>query len=60
MSYNTVGMVAVLMYLAIPLGYTLDFIFLGEKFTTIELCGAAVICFFNIGIAGMRIKGIIE
>ena len=60
MRYNTVGMVAVLMYLAIPMGYLLDFIFLNGTFGTLELCGAGLICFFNIGIAVMRIKGCIE
>jgi len=60
MSYNTIGMISVLMYLAIPLGYTLDFVFLDGTFGTIELIGAGIICFFNIGIATLRIKGIIE
>jgi len=60
MSYNTIGMVSVLMYLAIPLGYFLDYLFLNGAFGTIELVGAGIICVFNIGIAVMRIKGVIE
>ena len=60
MEFNTVGMVSVLMYLAIPFGYLLDFIFLDGKFGTLELCGAGLICLVNVGIAGLRIKGVIE
>jgi len=53
-------MISVLMYLAIPMGYLLDYIFLDGTFGTTELIGAGAICFFNIGIAGLRIKGVIE
>jgi len=60
MQYNTVGMVSVLMYMTIPLGYFLDFLFLDGAFGQLELVGAAIICFFNIGIAVLRIKGCIE
>lgn len=60
MQYNTVGSTAVLMYLSIPFGYLLDYIFLDGAFGTLEMCGAGLICFFNVGISILRIKGVIE
>ena len=60
MKYNSIGMVSVLLYLAIPMGYFLDWLCLGKKFGGLELGGAAIICFVNIGIAVCRVKGYID
>ena len=60
MQYNTVGIVQVILYLAIPFGYFLDWAVLGQGMNAMELAGAGVICGLNILIATLRIKGIIE
>jgi len=60
MKYNTIGMVSVLLYLAIPMGYALDRIFLGQHFGWMELGGAAIICVVNLSIAVLRLSDIID
>ena len=60
MQYNTVGAASILLYLAIPMGYFLDWIVFNRAFGALELGGAAVICFSNIAISFMRVKGYIE
>ena len=60
MEYCTIGMVSVLLYLAIPMGYLLDWIFLSTKFGVLELTGAAIICFVNVLISVLRVQGIID
>ena len=60
MQYNTVGAVAVILYMAIPLGYVLDIIFFGITLNTMEIIGACIIVVVNIAIALMRIFGCIE
>ena len=60
MEYNTVGIVQVILYLAIPFGFFLDWAILDVSMNSMELGGAAVICGLNIMIATLRVKGIIE
>ena len=60
MQYNTVGVVQVFLYLAIPFGYFLDWLVLDQPMSGMELGGAGVICTLNIVIASLRVKGIIE
>ena len=60
MQFNTVGAVAVILYLAIPLGYVLDMIFFKITLTPMEVAGAAIIVVVNIAIAVMRICGCIN
>ena len=60
MQYNTVGIVQVILYLAIPFGCFLDWAVLNEPMNAMELGGAAVICTLNITIATLRVKGIID
>ena len=60
MEYNTVGIVQVILYLAIPFGCFLDWAVLNQPMSAMEMGGAAVICFLNISIATLRIKKIID
>lgn len=60
MEYNTVGIVQVILFLAIPFGYFLDWAVLNQPMGAMELGGAAVICSCNILIATLRVKGIID
>lgn len=60
MQYNTVGVVSVLNYMAIPLGYLLDWAIIGESFDSLELVGAGIIFGINIVIATLRIRGQID
>lgn len=60
MQFLDVGMVSVLLYLAIPVGYILDWFFLGQQFGALELGGAAIICGVNLIIGVLKVKGIIE
>ena len=60
MQYNSVGIIQVLLYLAIPLGYLLDWIFIGRDFEALELAGAGIICVINILITSLRLCGYIE
>ena len=60
MQYNSVGMIGIILYLAIPLGYFFDCIIFGTKMGLMEVIGASVIVFTNISIGALRIKGIIE
>ena len=60
MEYNTVGIVQVILYLAIPFGFFLDWAVLNEPMDAMELGGAGVICALNIVIATLRVKGIID
>ena len=60
MQYNTVGAASIIMYLAIPIGYFLDWIVFDRAFGALELGGAGVICVSNIVISFMRVKGCIE
>lgn len=60
MQYNSVGMVGIILYMAIPLGYFLDVIFFGVTMDSLEIIGATIIVLTNCTIAGLRIKGIIE
>ena len=59
MKYNTVGAVAVILYMAIPLGYVLDMIFFKITLTPMEIVGAMIIVVVNITIACLRICGCI-
>jgi drug/metabolite transporter (DMT)-like permease len=58
--YNSIGIIAVLIYLAIPLGYFLDWLFLGRDFSTNELIGAGLICVVNIIIVSLRLLKVIS
>ena len=60
MKYNTIGAVAVILYLAIPLGFVLDMIFFNKKLSSMEILGACIIVVVNITIAMMRIFGCIK
>ena len=60
MEYNTVGTVQVILFLAIPFGFFLDWLVFNEPMGAMELAGAGVICFLNIVISTLRIKGIID
>jgi len=60
MKYNTIGAVAVILYMAIPLGYVLDMIFFNIKLTNMEILGASIIVVVNVSIAMMRIFGCIK
>ena len=60
MQYNTVGVVQVILYLAIPFGYFLDWLFFGLSIGNLEIWGAVLICLLNIVIAVLRIKNIIS
>ena len=60
MKYNTVGAVAVILYMAIPLGYLLDVIFFKIKLSPLEIVGAGIIVVVNITIAMMRMFGCID
>jgi len=60
MEYNTVGIVQVILYLAIPFGCFLDWAVLGQPMESLELGGAGIICSVNIIIATLRIMGKIE
>ena len=60
MQYNSVGAVNVLNYMAIPFGYFLDWILMGQTFDGLELIGAGLIFGINIVIATLRIKGYID
>ena len=60
MQYNTVGIVQVILYLAIPFGCFLDWAILNQPMSGMEMAGAAVICTLNITIATLRVKGIID
>ena len=60
MQYNTVGAASIIMYLAIPIGYFLDWIVFDRDFGGLELGGAGVICLSNIVISFMRVKGYID
>ena len=60
MQYNTVGIVQVILYLAIPFGCFLDWAVLNQPMNGMEMGGAAIICLLNITIATLRVKGIIE
>jgi drug/metabolite transporter (DMT)-like permease len=53
--YNTVGTTAVLIYVAIPLTYFLDWAFIGREISTVELFGAGVIFTTNISIVTLRL-----
>ena len=53
--YNTVGTTAVLIYVAIPLTYFLDWIFIGREISVVELMGAGVIFITNISIVLLRL-----
>ena len=48
MKFVTSAMSAVLIYIAIPISYLLDFLFFGKKFGTEELCGVALIVVTNV------------
>jgi len=50
----------VILYLAIPIGYFFDWIVFGLGFDSLEVIGAAIICFVNIFITVMRLTGCIE
>ena len=54
MQYNTVGAASILLYLAIPMGYFLDWIVFSRAFGALELAGAGVICFSNTGTGAIR------
>lgn len=60
MEFNTVGVVQVILYLAIPFGYFLDWAILNQPMGGMELGGAAVICTVNILITALRLNNIIE
>ena len=60
MQFNTVGVASILLYLAIPMGYFLDWICFNRAFGKLELGGAGLICGANIGISFMRVKGYID
>jgi drug/metabolite transporter (DMT)-like permease len=53
-------MSAILLYLAIPEGYILDWIFFDIKLNTLEILGASIIVGVNVLIASLRIAGIID
>ena len=60
MQYNNVGMASILLYLAIPIGYFLDWICFDRAFGSLELGGAGLICGANILISFLRVFGYIE
>ena len=60
MQYNTVGGASILLYLAIPFGYFLDWICFDRAFGGLELGGAGLICGANIVISFLRVRGIID
>lgn len=60
MEFNTAGAVGTITYLAIPFGYFLDWLVVGQDFHALELVGGAIICVTNIAITTMRVKGIID
>ena len=60
MQYNNVGMASILLYLALPIGYFLDWICFDRAFGGLELGGAGLICGANILISFLRVCGYIE
>lgn len=48
MNYNSIGMMQVICYLAIPIGYILDYLVFGTEFGTVEIAGALIIFGVNI------------
>ena len=53
--YNTVGTSAVLVYLAIPIGYFFDWLFIGREISSLEILGALIIFGTNIIIVSLRL-----
>ena len=53
-------MSAILLYLAIPEGYLLDYFIYGTEFGGLEILGACIIVGVNVLIASLRIFGIID
>jgi drug/metabolite transporter (DMT)-like permease len=60
MQYNSVGMIGIILYMAIPLGYFWDIILFDASMGILEIAGATIIVLTNISIASLRIKGIID
>jgi drug/metabolite transporter (DMT)-like permease len=58
--YNTVGTTAVLIYVAIPLTYLLDWAFIGREISVVEVMGAGLIFLTNISIVSLRLFNYIK
>lgn len=58
--YVTASMTGVIVYLAIPVGYILDIIFLGEEVGSLEIVGACLIVFINVFLGVLKVKGVIQ
>ena len=58
--YVTAQMAGVIVYICIPTGYLLDYLFLGQDFGKLEIVGAALIVVVNVLLGGLKIKGVIK
>ena len=60
MKFITAGMAAILTYIAVPIGYILDYFFLGTHVGYLELIGAFIIVGSNVIIGILVFKGIVK
>lgn len=60
MKYVTAAMSGVLIYIAIPISYLLDFFFMGKSFGVEEVVGVALIVITNAAIGFLKGTGRID
>jgi len=60
MKYISAAMASILVYLIIPVSYLLDYIFFNQSFNTLEIIGACLIVFVNVGIGYAKARGLIR
>ena len=60
MKFVTAAMSGVLIYVAIPVSYLLDFLFFGKQFGAEELCGVTLIVLTNVTLGFLKGRGIIS
>jgi drug/metabolite transporter (DMT)-like permease len=58
--FITAGMAGILIYIAVPIGYILDYAFLGTRIGLIEIIGACIIVSSNVIIGFLLYKGVIS
>jgi len=58
--FITAGMAGILIYVAVPVGYFLDYFVLHTKIGTIEITGACIIVISNVAIGVLLFKGWIK
>jgi drug/metabolite transporter (DMT)-like permease len=60
LKYLTASMSGVLIYLAIPFSYVLDFLFFGTLISRIEIIGASLIVGVNVVLGILKGQGVVH